>query len=241
MTDKSQEIEWHSHQEANEDIHSTLLTSTSSSDSSDAEYDAGITFETETRSSRGADTRDTVAFHEDEDWEEITFDHTKKLSENSTEQTAATSDVKMIGSQSTSKVPETPDPQQFNRAWTELPPDLIALNLRHARELNAHKLMVRHTANPPGALRGLFATEDFKAREIITEYFGRTGLDRQTVEDPLYDSTYAFADTGPDGRTIVIDAWDPITQTVMSLAAYSNDSLDPENTMQSGGETQKPT
>ena len=32
----------------------------------------------------------------------------------------------------------------------------------------------------------------------------------------------------PDGSSIVIDAWDPITQTAMSLAAYSNDALDPE-------------
>ena len=53
-------------------------------------------------------------------------------------------------------------------------------------------------------------------------------MDRKTVEDPKYDSTYAFADIMPDGSTIVIDAWDPITQTVMSLAAYSNDALDPE-------------
>ena len=86
--------------------------------------------------------------------------------------------------------------------------------------------MVRHTSSPPGALRGLFATEDLKAREIITEYTGRTGLDKKTVEDSQYDSTYAFADNMPDGSTIVIDAWDPITQTVMSLAAYSNDALD---------------
>ena len=88
--------------------------------------------------------------------------------------------------------------------------------------------MVRHAFNPPGALRGLFATEEFIAREITTEYSGRTGLDRKTVEDPQYDSTYGFTDNMPDGSTIVIDAWDLITQTVMSFAAYSNDALDPE-------------
>ena len=48
------------------------------------------------------------------------------------------------------------------------------------------------------------------------------------VEDPQFDSTYAFADTVPDCRTIAIDAWDPITQTVTSLAAHSNDALNPE-------------
>ena len=88
--------------------------------------------------------------------------------------------------------------------------------------------MVRHTANPPGALQGLFATEGFNAREIITEYSDRTSLDRRTVEDLQYNSTYTFADTTPDGNTTAIDAWDPIRQTVMSLAAYSNYALDAE-------------
>ena len=89
--------------------------------------------------------------------------------------------------------------------------------------------MVRHTSNPPGALRGLFATEDFKAREIINKYTEWTGLDKNTVEDSQFnDSTYTFADNMPDGSTIVIYAWDPITQTAMSLAAYSNDALDLE-------------
>ena len=53
-------------------------------------------------------------------------------------------------------------------------------------------------------------------------------MDRQTVENPQYDSTYEFADTVPGGRTIVIDAWDPVIKTVMSLAAHANDALHPE-------------
>ena len=48
------------------------------------------------------------------------------------------------------------------------------------------------------------------------------------VENPQYVSTYAFADTTSTGNTTVIDAWDPIKQTVISLAAYSIDTLDLE-------------
>ena len=71
--------------------------------------------------------------------------------------------------------------------------------------------MVRHKSNQPCAPRGLFAIDDFKARDIITEYTGRTGLDRATVEDSKYDSTYAFAYNMHNGCTIVIEAWNPIT------------------------------
>ena len=95
-------------------------------------------------------------------------------------------------------------------------------------ELIANRLMVRHTATPSVTQRGLFATEDFKARLIITEHSGLIGFDRHTVEDPQYYSTYAFADTTPDSNNTVIDTWDPNTQTVISLAAYCNDALDPK-------------
>ena len=61
------------------------------------------------------------------------------------------------------------------------------------------------------------------------EYTGCTGLDIKTVEDSKYDSTYAFANHMLYGSTIVIDASDPITQRVMSLADYSNEALDPNN------------
>ena len=68
---------------------------------------------------------------------------------------------------------------------------------------------------------------EFKAIEFITEYKGRTGLDRAKVDTPDNDSIYTYANAGPRGGTTVIDAWDPTTKTVMSLAAYTNDSLNP--------------
>ena len=46
----------------------------------------------------------------------------------------------------------TADKHPFNRTWETLPADLVALNLRHAGALHANKVMVRPTANPPGAL-----------------------------------------------------------------------------------------
>ena len=95
-------------------------------------------------------------------------------------------------------------------------------------ELNADRLMVRYISNPPGALRGLFAPKDFKAREVINKYFGRADLDKVTVEAPDYDSTAAYANMELGGGTTVIDAWDPVTKTVMKLAAYTNDSLGTE-------------
>ena len=94
----------------------------------------------------------------------------------------ADSVVETTGRQNLQTAPLTADKYQFNRAWEAIPADLVALNLRHVGELNANKFMARQTSNPPRALRELFATEDFKAREIITEYTGRTGLDRRTVK-----------------------------------------------------------
>ena len=97
---------------------------------------------------------------------------------------------------------------QVNDAWKVLQPELVELNNRHYDELNADRLVVRYTSNPPGSLRGLFATQDFKAREVTAEYFGRTGVDRVTVEASDYDATYTYADTEPGGGrgTTVTDA-----------------------------------
>ena len=120
-----------------------------------------------------------------------------------------------------------PIPQVIN-AWKLLPLELVELNNRHSREINADRPMVRYTSNPPGALRGLLATKDFKAREVVTEYFRRTNLDRVTVKAPDYDFTFSYADMEPGRDATVIDAWDPITKTIKSMAAYTNDSLGPK-------------
>ena len=48
------------------------------------------------------------------------------------------------------------------------------------------------------------------------------------VEAPDYDFIHAYANTEPGGGSTVIDAWNPVMQTVLSLAAYTNDSLDRE-------------
>ena len=119
-----------------------------------------------------------------------------KNSEGKNKEHAATrifdSKVETTGGHYLQTAPSTVDKHQFNQAWEALPADLAALNLGHVGELNASKLMVRHTSNPPGALRRLFATEDVKSTEIITEHTGRSGLDRRTVEDLEYNSTYAL-------------------------------------------------
>ena len=98
---------------------------------------------------------------------------------------------------------------QVNYEWKLIPSEQVELNNRHSGELNADRLMVRYTLNPPGALRGLVATKYFKAREVITEYFGRTDLYRLSVDAPDFDSTYTYADMEPGGGTTAINAWDP--------------------------------
>ena len=229
--DQTNDINRHPEQDLGNDIIQRTDTNTSSSENSDDEYDEVMIFDTAAQNDRDHQSEHREEETDEADWEEIIFHNEQTAQVSNTthkETTAGYNNDTITGDQNPQTTNTTADGQQFNRAWEALPADLVALNIRHAGELNANKLMVRHTSNPPGALRGLFATEEFKAREIITEYTGRTGLDRTTVEDPKYDSTYAFADNMPDGTTLVIDAWDPITQTVMSLAAYSNDALDPE-------------
>ena len=99
----------------------------------------------------GQYTKNTGDEHDDDDWEEITFEETKPALENTNDQAATTvadNKVKMTGGPNLSIPLATKDQHQFNRAWAALPADLVALNLRHAGELDANKLIVRHTAKP---------------------------------------------------------------------------------------------
>ena len=95
------------------------------------------------------------------------------------------------------------DKHQFNRSWEALPADLDALNLRHAGVLT----QTSSWSDTPRIFQEPY--EDYLPQRT-SKLARSSGIDRTTVEDRQYDSTYAFADTTPDCHTTDIDAWIPL-------------------------------
>ena len=72
-TDQLLNINRHPNQEADADMLRTIITSTSSFESSDEEYDEVIIFETEARNRGSQYLKGTGEVHDDDDLQEITF------------------------------------------------------------------------------------------------------------------------------------------------------------------------